>query len=101
MRAHLRVILAVLAGGLASAGLALSVETGSLLRLLLLGLSPLPLFACGLSAGMLTCLAAGLTAAKCKGAQIYLSAGGTGGVECVAFSNGTNWRQIAIGANCI
>jgi len=63
MPAHLRTVLAVLAGGVISAGLVLPVETGSLLRLLLLGLSPLPLFACGLSAGMLTCLAAGLTGA--------------------------------------
>lgn len=61
MPANLRAVLVVLAGGLLSAGLALSVETQSLLRLLLLGLSPLPLFACGLSAGPLTCFAAGLT----------------------------------------
>jgi len=61
MPASLRTVLAVLAGGLVSAGLALSLETGSLLKLLLLGLAPLPLFACGLSAGILTCLAAGLT----------------------------------------
>lgn len=63
MPSYLRTVLVVLASGLASAALVLSVETGSLLRLLLLGLSPLPLFACGLSAGVLTCLAAGLTGA--------------------------------------
>ena len=45
--------------------------------------------------------AAGLTPAKCKGAPIYLSAGGTGGVPCLAFSDGVNWKQIALGANCI
>ncbi|HLG87683.1 MAG TPA: hypothetical protein VKZ79_10865 [Alphaproteobacteria bacterium] len=61
MSANLRAILAVLAGGLVSAGLVISVETQSLWRLLLLGLSPLPLFVSGLSAGPLTCLAAGLT----------------------------------------
>ena len=45
--------------------------------------------------------AAGLTAAKCAGGLIYLSAGGTGSVPCLAFSDGTNWKQITIGANCI
>jgi hypothetical protein len=45
--------------------------------------------------------AAGVTAAKNPGAVIYLSAGGTGSVACLAFSDGTNWKQIAIGANCI
>ena len=45
--------------------------------------------------------AAGITAAKNIGACIYLSAGGTGAVPCVAFSDGTNWKQIAIGANAI
>ena len=44
---------------------------------------------------------AGYTAAKCPGAVVYLSTGGTGGVPCVAISDGTNWKQIAIGANCI
>ena len=61
MPGYLRTVLVVLISGLVSAGLVLSMETGSLLRLLLLGLSPLPLFLCGLSAGMLTCLAAGLS----------------------------------------
>jgi len=45
--------------------------------------------------------AAGLTPAKCEGAMIHLSAGGTGAVQCVALSDGTNWKQIAIGANCV
>lgn len=45
--------------------------------------------------------AAGITAAKNVGAVIYLSAGGTGGVPCVAISDGTNWKQIAVGANAI
>ena len=45
--------------------------------------------------------AAGVTATKYPKRWIYLSAGGTGGVPCVAFSDGTNWKQIAIGANAI
>jgi hypothetical protein len=45
--------------------------------------------------------AAGITPAKNKGAMIHLSAGGTGAVQCVAFSDGTNWKQMALGANCI
>ncbi len=45
--------------------------------------------------------AAGITAAKNTGAVLYLSAGGTGSVPCLAISDGTNWKQIAIGANAI
>jgi hypothetical protein len=45
--------------------------------------------------------AAGLTPAKNLGALIYLSTGGTGSVPCVALSDGTNWKQIAVGANAI
>jgi hypothetical protein len=45
--------------------------------------------------------AAGVTAAGHPGALIYLSAGGTGGVPCLAFSDGANWKQVAIGANCV
>ena len=45
--------------------------------------------------------AAGVTAAKFKGRIIHLTAGGTGSVQCLAFSDGTNWKQIAIGANAI
>src|SRR5215470_1492362 len=45
--------------------------------------------------------AAGLTAAKNVGALVYLSTGGTGSVPCLAISDGTNWKQIAIGANAI
>jgi hypothetical protein len=41
--------------------------------------------------------AAGMTAAKNPGALVYLSAGGTGAVPCLAFSDGTTWKQIAIG----
>ena len=44
---------------------------------------------------------AGVTAAKNPGAVVYLSTGGTGSVPCLAFSDGTNWKQIAIGANAI
>lgn len=45
--------------------------------------------------------AAGLSPAKNPGALIYLSTGGTGGVPCLAFSDGTNWKQITLGANAI
>jgi hypothetical protein len=45
--------------------------------------------------------AAGLTPARCVGAFVHLSAGGTGSVQCLAFSDGTNWKQVAIGANAI
>ena len=46
-------------------------------------------------------VAAGVTAAKFPRRVIYLSAGGTGSVPCLAISDGTNWKQIAIGANAI
>jgi hypothetical protein len=46
-------------------------------------------------------VAAGMTAAKFPRRIIYLSAGGTGFVPCLAISDGTNWKQIAIGANAI
>ena len=46
-------------------------------------------------------VAAGVTAAKFPRRVIYLSAGGTGSVACLAISDGTNWKQIAIGANAI
>lgn len=45
--------------------------------------------------------AAGVTAAKYPRRIIHLSAGGTGSVPCLAISDGTNWKQIAIGANGI
>ena len=45
--------------------------------------------------------AAGITAAKNPGALIYLSVGGTGSVPCLAFSDGTSWKQVAIGVACI
>ena len=45
--------------------------------------------------------AAGYTPAACPGGMFYLSAGGTGSVACMAVSDGTNWKQVAIGANCI
>ena len=60
--ANARQGLVAIACGLLSAGLVMSAETGSLFRLLLVGLSPLPLFAAGFWAGPLTCFAAGLTA---------------------------------------
>jgi hypothetical protein len=46
-------------------------------------------------------VAAGVTAAKYPKRIIYLTAGGTGSVPCLAVSDGTNWKQIAIGANAI
>jgi hypothetical protein len=45
--------------------------------------------------------AAGMTPANNPGAFVYLSTGGTGSVPCLAFSDGTNWKQVAIGANAI
>ena len=45
--------------------------------------------------------AAGVTAAKFPRRMIYLSAGGTGAVPCLDLSDGTNWKQVAIGANAI
>jgi hypothetical protein len=45
--------------------------------------------------------AAGVTAVKNPGAVLYLSAGGTGSVPCLAISDGANWKQVAIGANAI
>lgn len=45
--------------------------------------------------------AAGVTAAKYPRRMIYLSAGGTGAVPCIAISDGANWKQVAIGANAI
>ncbi len=45
--------------------------------------------------------AAGVTAARFPRRIIHLSAGGTGAVACLAISDGTNWKQIAIGANAI
>ena len=46
-------------------------------------------------------VASGVTAAKFPRRIIHLSAGGTGGVPCLAISDGTNWKQIAIGASAI
>jgi len=46
-------------------------------------------------------VAAGVTAAKFPRRIIHLSAGGTGSVACLAISDGTNWKQVAIGANGI
>ena len=46
-------------------------------------------------------VAAGVTAAKFPRRNIHLSAGGTGSVPCLAVSDGTNWKQIAIGNNAI
>jgi len=45
--------------------------------------------------------AAGVTAAKFPGRWIRLTAGGTGSVQCMAVSDGTNWRQVAMGANAL
>jgi hypothetical protein len=45
--------------------------------------------------------AAGVTATKYPRRIIHLSAGGTGAVACLAVSDGTNWKQIAIGNNAL
>ncbi len=45
--------------------------------------------------------AAGVTAAKYPRRIIHLSVGGTGAVPCLAISDGTNWKQVAIGVNAI
>ena len=45
--------------------------------------------------------AAGITAAKVPRRIIYLTAGGTGAVPCVAISDGTNWKQMAVGVNAL
>ncbi len=63
MPVALRPALVALASGALSGALVLTVETGSLFRMLLLGLAPLPLFVSGLSSGWLSCLTAGLTGA--------------------------------------
>jgi hypothetical protein len=52
-------------------------------------------------ANVAAAVATGVTAAKYPRRVIYLSAGGTGSVPCLAVSDGTNWRQIAIGVNAI
>jgi hypothetical protein len=44
---------------------------------------------------------AGLTPAKYPRRIIYLSAGGTGAVPCLAISDGNYWKQIAIGSTTI
>ena len=46
-------------------------------------------------------VAAGVTAAQFPRRIIHLSAGGTGGVPCLAISDGTNWKQVAIGISAI
>ena len=46
-------------------------------------------------------VAAGVTAAKFPRRIIHLSVDGTGSVPCLAISDGTNWKQIAIGNNAI
>ena len=46
-------------------------------------------------------VAAGVPAAKFPRRLIYLTAGGTGAVPCLAISDGTNWKQVAIGATAI
>jgi hypothetical protein len=45
--------------------------------------------------------AAGVTAAKFPRRIIFMSAGGTGSVACLAISDGTIWRQIALGVGTI
>ena len=42
-----------------------------------------------------------VAAAKFPRRIIHLSVGGTGSVPCLAISDGTNWKQVAIGVNAI
>jgi hypothetical protein len=72
----LRYAAAALVAGCISGGLALTVETASLWRLLFLGLAPLPLFASGLSAGPLSSVAAGLAGAVLVTAVVGSVGGG-------------------------
>ena len=46
-------------------------------------------------------IAAGYPAAGNQGMRAQLTAGGTGGVFCEVVSDGTNWRQVAVGVNAI
>src|ERR1035438_7243968 len=46
-------------------------------------------------------VAAGVTAAKFPRRVIYLSAGGTGSVPCLAVTDGTNRKPIGMGASAI
>jgi len=46
-------------------------------------------------------IAAGVTAAKFPRRIIYFTVGGTGSVPCLGVSDGTNWKQVAIGVNVI
>jgi hypothetical protein len=46
-------------------------------------------------------VAAGVTAAKYPRRMIFLYLGGSGSVPCLAISDGTNWRQITLGANAL
>ena len=46
-------------------------------------------------------VAAGVTAAKYPRRMIFLYLGGSGSQPCLAISDGTNWRQIALGANAL
>ena len=52
-------------------------------------------------ANVAAAVAAGVTAAKFPRRVSHLSAGGTGSVPCLAISDGTNWKQVAIGVNAI
>ena len=45
--------------------------------------------------------AAGVTAPLFPGRIINLTAGGTGSVNCLCWSDGTNWIQITRGSNAI
>ena len=46
-------------------------------------------------------VAAGVTAVKYPRLMIFLFQGGSGSQPCLAISDGTNWRQIALGANTL
>jgi hypothetical protein len=46
-------------------------------------------------------VAAGVSPSAFPRRIIHLSAGGTGAVPCLAISDGTNWKQVAIGVNAL
>ena len=45
--------------------------------------------------------AAGVTPVKFPRRMVYFYVGGTGGIPCLAISDGTNWRQVTLGANAL
>jgi hypothetical protein len=86
--------LAALIGGVLSGGLVLSVASQSPLRVLLVALAPLPLFAEGLSAGKLSSLASGLAGAVVVTLGLSPAWGGAYLVVCLAPVVILVWRAL-------